>query len=555
MPAHAFANRAIDIYMYCNLLLLRRPLLRAAQRAKHTQHHLLMNILRQNAGTAFGRKHDFRSITSMAEYRAKVPVHTYDQLEPYIKEQQTGSPALTQQPPVYYARTSGTTGASKDIPLTRHGLAQVKHAQKHLALSLWRHTGFFKGAILGFAGPATEGHLQNGTPFGSASGSTYRSLPPILARKFVPPPSAFSIRDMAAKYQIYALAALATDDITGVATANPSSLLKVLSVVRADAPQLLSALLSQPGPSLLPQVAKAAGEIAGRGNPSHIRTLLDKLASGHELQPADLWPRLSAVATWTGGSCGIALAQLRPQLPKSVKIVEFGYGASEFMGAANIDANRNLCLPLLTHHVYEFVRRGEWEAGQPQFLGLHEIQPGDDYYIFVTTRSGLYRYHINDIIRAEPGVGSCPALRFLHKGRGITNITGEKLSEHQLITAMAQTLAEQALSATSYIALADEEASCYVLYLECPDRVAAADFTARLDTGLRALNSEYDDKRASGRLGPVRIKHLSDGAGEQIKQETVARGVREAQYKPVLLDYARNWTATLRPLTRAGAPI
>lgn len=553
MPAKAFANRAIDLYMLWNTVFLRSPLIRAARRSRNTQQDLLMDILRQNAGTAFGRKHDFQSISNMAEYRAKVPVSTYDQLEPYISEQQTGAPALTHERPVYYARTSGTTGRSKDIPLTRHGLEQVKHAQKHLALSLWRDTGFFKGSILGFASPAMEGRLKNGTPFGSTSGSTYRSLSPVLARKFILPQSAFSIQDTAAKYQVYALAALATDDITGVAAANPSSLLKVLSIIKADAPQLLHALLSGTGPALLPEAAKAVDEIAGRGNARHTRELLDKLASGAELRPADLWPRLSSIATWTGGSCGVALAQLRPQLPKHIKIVEFGYGASEFMGSANVDAQSNLCLPLLTHHVYEFVRRSDWEAGQPEFLDLHEIEPGNDYYIFITTRSGLYRYNINDIVRAEPGIGPCPGLRFLHKGRGITNITGEKLSEHQLITAMAQVLAERGLSPASFIALADEEASCYVLYMECPGLGTEAEFVSHLDTRLRALNSEYDDKRASGRLGPIGFRHLTEGAGEQIRHQTVERGVREAQYKPILLDYARNWTETLSPLTAVSA--
>ncbi|MHA1570576.1 MAG: hypothetical protein ACTSWM_02045, partial [Alphaproteobacteria bacterium] len=165
-----------------------------------------------------------------------------------------------------------------------------------------------------------------------------------------------------------------------------------------------------------------------------------------------------------------------------------------------------------------------------------------------TTRSGLYRYNISDILRAEPGIGTCPGLRFLHKGRGVTNITGEKLSEHQLVTALTQILADRNLNAPSFIALADEDASCYRLYLECPAPYDGANLIDQLDTQLRALNSEYDDKRASGRLLPIQLTRLQNEAGEQIKHQSVARGVREAQYKPVLLDYARNWTTRLAPL-------
>ena len=129
------------------------------------------------------------------------------------------------------------------------------------------------------------------------------------------------------------------------------------------------------------------------------------------------------------------------------------------MGSANVDVLNNTCLPLLNHHVYEFVKRADWEAEQHKFLGLHQLQPGQDYYIFITSRSGLYRYNINDIVRAAPGVGDCPAIQFIQKGRGVTNITGEKLSEFQLIEAVNRCQDNFKLITGGYMALADEQAS------------------------------------------------------------------------------------------------
>ena len=70
-----------------------------------------------------------------------------------------------------------------------------------------------------------------------------------------------------------------------------------------------------------------------------------------------LWPRLSTRVTWTGGSCGIALNKLKKYLPSTVKIVEMGYVSSEFSGTANIDTKRNICMPLVTDHFYEFVEK------------------------------------------------------------------------------------------------------------------------------------------------------------------------------------------------------
>ena len=545
MTSHLLANAAIGVLMQWNRWALRVPLLKAAHRVEQAQADLLAAIWRDNAGTLFGREHGFAEIATMADYRGQVAVQTYDELEPYIVRQQDGERALTTAAPVSYTRTSGTTGRHKDIPLTKDGKRQLRHAQSHLALALWRDTDFFTGSILGFASPAEEGRLANGKSYGSMSGSAYHSLAPVVARKFAVPVAAFAIKDMAAKYQLYALAALAADDVTGIAAANPSSILKVATIIDEQAPCLVHALASGDGGDLAPEAAAFLEDIARRADPRRIARLRDSLSTRDRLTPDTIWPRLSAIATWTGGSCGVALGRLLPLLPEGVKVVEYGYGASEFMGAANVDASANLCLPLVTHHVYEFVRRADWENEQPTFLGLHELSPGEDYYIFMTTRSGLYRNHINDIVRAEPGIGPCPGLRFLQKGRGVTNITGEKLSEDQLIAAVGDVLAANGLSATSFLALADEAAARYVLYLEGAEAADCEGLAVQLDERLRLGNGEYDDKRGSGRLHALVLKRFCDGAGDTIKARCVERGVREAQYKPTLLDYARNWSGKL----------
>ena len=501
MIADALANAAIAAHMRWNQWRLRAPLLRATRHVEAAQHDLLMAILNENASTQFGREHDFASISNLADYRARVPVQTYDILEPYITRQagrpgQEGESALTAEAPVSYTRTSGTTGRYKDIPVTRHGLRQLQHAQDHLALALWRDTGFFNGSILGFASPAEEGKLGNGKPYGSTSGSAYRSLSPIVARKFAIPQAAFAAKDTEAKYQIYALAALARSDVTGIATANPSSILRVARTIEAQGPLLIDALASGNSSNLAPECAALFRAIAKHARPRRIAGLRESLNEGDRLSPQATWPRLSAIATWTGGSCGVALSHLRPLLPAGVKVVEYGYGASEFMGAATVDATANLCLPLLTDHVYEFVRRADWEAERADFLGLHELTASEDYYIFITTRCGLYRYNINDIVRADGGVHGCAGLTFLQKGRGVTNITGEKLSEDQLIAAVGDVLTTNNLAAASFMALADEDASRYVLYLETGAANNIEYLADALDRRLRAGNSEYDEARA-----------------------------------------------------------
>jgi hypothetical protein len=546
--SHFLINKGISANMRWNDFKIRRPLITATRQTEETQLKLLEEILRENAQTEFGLAHNFASISNMDEYRKNVPVHEYDQLAPLINRQMDGEPTLTTAPPLYYARTSGTTGRYKDIPLTHHGLKQVKHAQKHLAISLWRDTNFMAGSILGFASPAEEGRLKNGLPFGSMSGSTYKSVSPILAKKFVLPPSAFSIEDLAAKYQAYALAVLATQNLTGIVTANPSSILKLVRLIESNLQNLLKSLAGERTSWLLPEALAILPEIRARSQGMRITELNEKFSANKQLNPHDIWPKLSTIATWTGGSCGIAIDQLKRHLPGDVRFVEFGYGASEFMGSANVDARNNICLPLLNHHVYEFVKRADWEAETHRFVGLHELEVSEDYYIFITNRSGLYRYNINDIVRAERGLGDCPAITFIQKGRGVTNITGEKLSEYQLIEAVNQILADHQIEAGGFMALADETNSCYRLYLEY-DAPKITDLLAQaLDGALRTLNSEYDDKRESGRLQQSKVIRFRKDACETIKDWSLKDGIREAQYKPTVLAYSKDWSEKLSTL-------
>jgi len=550
------ANVVIAIGMMWHSVRLRRALKRSASNSQAAQHELLLHILEANQATTFGQQYGFSSIRTLEEYQSRVPVHDYDQLSPYIERQKSGEPALTIAPPVYYARTSGTTGRFKDIPLTKKGLQQVKQAQTHLRLSLWKDTDFLKGTVLGFASPAIEGRLENGVAFGSLSGSTFRSLPPLIAKKFVLPSSALGLDYGLARDQVFALAVLAADDLSGIAAANPSSILKLTDFIADHTPQLLAALEGKEPDWVAPDARKFLVGIVKRMKPGRLSALKAAYKKG-ALGSESLWPQLSAVATWTGGSCGVALDEVKRRLPSRTHFVEYGYGSSEFMGTLNVDALENHCLPHLTQHVYEFVERQAWESDEPVFLGIHQLVTGKEYYVFVTTQSGLYRYNIHDIVRAGEVVDGCHTLEFLQKGRGFTNITGEKLSEHQLITAVKSVLQQHQIVSPFFIALANDNTFAYELYVECDcnGSVHLADkpgVANAIDEELQRLNIEYQAKRQSGRLKPLEIKVLSAGAADTIKSWSLARGVREAQYKPVTLAGSDEWAAKLSPLLVAA---
>ena len=71
---------------------------------------------------------------------------------------------------------------------------------------------------------------------------------------------------------------------------------------------------------------------------------------------------------------------------------------------------------------------------------------------------------------------------------------------------------------------------------------------ADVDQRLGELNVEYHSKRASGRLAPLTIALLRQGAGEAYKTACVRAGQREGQFKPAVLQYRRDLALLVRAL-------
>ena len=223
--------------------------------------------------------------------------------------------------------------------------------------------------------------------------------------------------------------------------------------------------------------------------------------------------------------------------------MELGYLSSEFRGSITIDPKHQGSVPTLHHCFFEFVKKELWEEDSSEYLLLDELDQDEDYYIIVTTSSGLYRYFINDIARVTGFYNSTPLIKFMQKGRGVTNITGEKLYEAQLIHAVEKISQHEKWHPIFFLALADEQASCYRLYIETddPTEMKLEQTSIQIDMILREGNIEYDAKRDSERLLPLKLVFLRPpGTGEEYKRSCIQQGQRESQYKSLVLQYQRD---------------
>ncbi|MDA1274122.1 MAG: GH3 auxin-responsive promoter family protein [Verrucomicrobia bacterium] len=510
------------------------PFVQSLRNPRAAQERVRAEILRFNRNTTFGRKHQFHRIYSHADYVKNVPVQSYEDLRPYIEGQDRDRCFhLTAGHPIHYAQTSGTTGKPKYIPILPDTISRFRQAQSISAYcNQAAIPGLYEGRILAIISPAVEGYLPTGTPFGSMSGLIYQTMPGWIRSRYLIPMAVFEIENHEIKYYVIAAFALAEPSISLIASANPSTFLKIASVIEEQWESLLDDIESGtlgPLQSLGTEQRDRIG-VHFRGNPNRAAELRELFIRREPIPSAGIWPHLKAVATWLDGNCGVFVPALRKRLHPRVRLVEMGYLASEFRGSVTVDPIRNLAVPTLDENYFEFVERDCWDQGRPEFLTLDQIRLDVHYYIIVTTRSGLYRYFINDIVRFQGYYLQTPTIHFVEKGTGATSITGEKLHENQVIRSMNALFADLGIDYSFFLMVADEEAGHYILYLENSE-IGKHRILSNLEGRLAALNLEYKSKRGSGRLGPTEIKLLKPGTGETLKNICLQAGQREAQFK------------------------
>ncbi len=512
----------------------------------------LKKIIAQNKNTEYGKVHNFDKIHSVQDFQKNVPVNDYEDLRPWIdKEDQTGEHAILPDHPLRYAVTSGTTGKPKFIPVLESTLRRQKLIQHLFIYKMMRSAPkMMDGKILSIVSPAVEGYVtDSGLPYGSTSGHIYESIPKLIRRKYIVPSKLFAIHDYDVKYLAILRLALQEKDISFVSTANPSTLSRLAKLFREKGPQLIQEVAEGTfsGMDKLNYAQKDTMKEALKKNPTRaaeLQRVWDERKGQVRFQ--DIWPSIHAVACWTGGSSSIFLDQLKNEFAKGTVLRDLGYLSSEFRGTIPFSDDTDAGLPTFRSHFMEFAPQKEWDDGIQKFLGLHELKNGEKYYIFVTSDFGLYRYNMNDIVEVDGFFNKVPMLKFVQKGKGVTNITGEKLYESQVLSAVDQLETVLGINSNFFLMVANEGEARYTFYYEPQEatsdkaRSNSVNMEKRLDSLLREINIEYDVKRSSGRLKDIDVAVLKNGSYEEFKRYSISNGQREGQFKIVALQYKKD---------------
>jgi hypothetical protein len=535
----------------------------ATHRPREVQQELLQRILRYHADTDFGREHHFHTIQTTADFRRCLPVAGYEHFEPYLARVRRGEfNALLADPCVHmFALTSGTTAARKYIPVTPQYLADYRRGWNLWGIRVfWDHPEVKLRPIVQLSGDWEEYRTEAGLPCGSVTGLTATMQKRIIRYIYCVPPCVGKLKDAAAKYYV-ALRLSLPRRVGMIIAANPSTLVNLAragdqakeDLIRDLYEGTLSAHIDVPG--------SIRAELAGRlrRHRKRARELEAIVRRTGTLYPRDYWPRDCLLGNWTGGSAG-AYMRHYPHYFGNAPVRDVGLIASEGrMTIPFADGTPSGVLDI-TSHYFEFIPEAEIDRPQPVVLAAHEVEAGKSYFIVPTTKFGLYRYHISDLVRVTGFYNKTPLVEFLSKGAHFANLTGEKVSEYQVVQAMAEILHELNLTLTAYSVAPcwDDEQPYYGLFVERTDLTGVDQgqrLAEALDRQLVQRNVEYAAKRASARLGAIRLELLPCGAWQLWDRQRLARsGGTVEQYKHPSLIPDLGFRATL-PIEQEIAPV
>ncbi len=514
------------------------------QRAGDVQRDLLLARVARHADSQFGRDHHFSEIRSAADFRRRVPIRGYEGHEPYIDRVRQGDTRALFGPGtdvLMFAMTSGTTNQPKTIPVTREALRDYREGW-----TIWGILAFDRHfdrlhygvkPILQLASHWQESFTPSGIPCGAITGLTAQMQNPLVRLTYCMPLVGSRIKDIEAKYYV-ALRHSVHMDLGVTVAANPSTLLAIARLGDREKATLIRDYADGTiDPKWdLPSDVRTALPWRSRWKRKSVARRLEAIVNRTgRLLPRDYWPHLSFMANWTGGTMGAYLRGY-PEIFGQRPVRDVGLIASEGRMTIPIEDGTSSGVLDIRHHYFEFIPEDQADKEEPETVEAVDLIEGRNYFILLTTAGGLYRYQIHDLVRCTGFHGRAPLLEFLNKGAHFCSLTGEKLSEFQVVAAINEAQRTLGVDLKSSLLLPSwGDPPFYSLLVEESDIADGLDsdrLAAEIESCLRRENCEYENRRASLRLGPIRLRRLVNGSWAQFQSRRLARsGGTVEQYK------------------------
>lgn len=536
------------------------PVLRAVTRRAKTnfirktraleavQEQFLLEMLRSHQDTELGQKFGIGNITTVGQFRDRVPILPYSSYDPYTERIAKGEQnILNPDPVVYVSLTSGSTGKQKRIPVTRRyqkNLGKPNLAAFGFAIAALEARSkqqdpprkFRFGKLLTTNGINVQGVTSGGIDYGPVTVGSIRSSHLLYRPLLAMPYDTLSIADSLSRHYVCLLFALKNPSVGGVGTNFPMLVLRTCGYLEKYASDLIGDLRSgaiaswvKIEPKLRHQLEQKLG-----ANPQRATQLENILNTEGRLTPKLAWPDLSFIVTAMGGTSDFYFERF-PDYFGDTPIFGGVYGSAEGTFGVSYDLNQAGTILSIDTGFYEFIPEEDWDKENPKTLLPGEVEIGQSYRMLVTSYSGIYRYDIGDIVEILGFYEQTPIIVFRHRRGGLLSATTEKTTEFHATQVMQALSQEFNLDLDDFcITLSDNEfPSRYLVNIELTDGQTLEDpqkFLHRFEYWLGEFNNPYTTVRSS-EVPPPRLQILASGSFAIVRQRQLDKGMSDAHLK------------------------
>jgi hypothetical protein len=420
------------------------------------QEELLMNLIRSSENTVIGKNYDFDSVKSYQTFTERVPISTYEDLEPLIEQTRKGEQNILWSTPIkWFAKSSGTTNAkSKFIPVSNEALEDCHYKGSKDLLCMYlnnnENSELFLGKSLRLGG-SSQIYEDNNTFFGDLSAILIENMP-----------------------------------IWAEFSSTPSNRVSLMSEWESK----IAAIINE---------TKNENVTSFAGVPSWMLVLLNKiLEETGDNDIFEIWPNLEVY--FHGG---VSFDPYRDQYKKILPNSDFKYyeiyNASEgFFAIQDLNDSNDLLLMLDYGIFYEFIPMDVFDTPNKKAIRLSDVELHKNYAVVITTNGGLWRYLVGDTVRFTSL--NPYKIRVTGRTKHHINVFGEELMVENTDRAIAKTCQMTKTEIVDYtvapIFMKDKEKGAHEWMIEFKEKPEdPVLFQKILDENLQSLNSDYEAKR------------------------------------------------------------
>lgn len=527
------------------------------------QENVLAQILTQNAETEYLKKWNFRGAADRKTFKSKVPVISYEDLQPYIQRIVNGdrSPILSSHPISEFLTSSGTSAGERKLMPTIADEMDRRQKLYSLLMPVMNLyvPGLDKGKGLYFLFIKAEAKTPSGLVARPVLTSYYKSHQ-FKTRPYdpynvytSPNETILCVDSFQSMYSQMLCGLIYRHQVLRCGAVFASGLVRAIKFLTLNWKQLaLDIHTGVLNPKITDPDIRACMSNILKPDPDLARFITVQCCEGNwEGIITRVWPNTKYLDVIVTG----AMAQYIPildfysgNLPQTCTM----YASSECYFGLNLTPMvkpSEVSYTIMPNMGYfEFIPHDSVNSvsnsddSPPQLIDLADVELGKEYELVISTYSGLCRYRVGDILRVTGFHNSAPQFKFIRRKNVLLSIESDKTDETELQNAIeraSELLKEFNTAIVEYTSYGDTKTipGHYVIYWELlvkdPSHGPGPEVLDRCCLAMEeSLNSVYRQSRvADNSIGPLEIRVVKNGTFEELMDYAISRGASINQYK------------------------